>query len=232
MKKLFLILLISISLLSEDSLLNLPYFHVEATHTTQSGKVKVITIKRDKKDKCYNVTISPQDLFSGNIAGKHIPKECILSFVSNIGHIQPMTIASTIKTVGELEVLKFIDKDLKDPKKAILVDARQQEWFEQMTIPGSKNIPYTELEDRDEFPEDYEKALNTLGVTIKENQYIFKNAKKAVVYCNGAWCVQSKRFINKLRVLGYPEEKLLWYRGGLQSWLSLGMSVISPKSLE
>ena len=28
--------------------------------------------------------------------------------------------------------------------------------------------------------------------------------------------------------IGYPETKMKWYRGGMQSWLSLGLTTIKP----
>jgi rhodanese-related sulfurtransferase len=28
---------------------------------------------------------------------------------------------------------------------------------------------------------------------------------------------------------GYPEEKMKWYRGGIQSWISLGFPTIKPE---
>ncbi len=48
-------------------------------------------------------------------------------------------------------------------------------------------------------------------------------------FCNGSWCGQSPYAIKHLLKMGYPAEKLLWYRGGLQSWLMLGFNTIKPK---
>ena len=46
------------------------------------------------------------------------------------------------------------------------------------------------------------------------------------MFCNGAWCGQSTESMKALTAIGYPEEKLKWYRGGMQSWLSLGLTTV------
>ena len=33
--------------------------------------------------------------------------------------------------------------------------------------------------------------------------------------------------MKELIAIGYPEEKLKWYRGGMQSWLSLGLTTVN-----
>ena len=50
-----------------------------------------------------------------------------------------------------------------------------------------------------------------------------------LLFCNGIWCVQSRLAIEKLIKMGYPREKLLWYRGGLQDWLALGFTTVVPQ---
>jgi rhodanese-related sulfurtransferase len=48
------------------------------------------------------------------------------------------------------------------------------------------------------------------------------------MFCNGAWCGQSPESMKYLVEIGYPEEKMKWYRGGIQAWLSLGLPVVKP----
>jgi hypothetical protein len=43
------------------------------------------------------------------------------------------------------------------------------------------------------------------------------------------WCDQSPRAIKGLLHLGYPAEKLLYYRGGMQDWMILGLTVVTPE---
>ena len=58
----------------------------------------------------------------------------------NKGWLQPLAPEPGIVPVTEIEVLNAIS----DPN-AILVDMRTEEWFLDATIPGSVNIPYTEV---------------------------------------------------------------------------------------
>ncbi|MGD8570515.1 MAG: rhodanese-like domain-containing protein, partial [Gammaproteobacteria bacterium] len=39
---------------------------------------------------------------------------------------------------------------------------------------------------------------------------------------------QSPTAIKNLLALGYPAEKIYYYRGGMQAWQSLGMTVYKP----
>jgi rhodanese-related sulfurtransferase len=49
-----------------------------------------------------------------------------------------------------------------------------------------------------------------------------------VFYCNGAWCGQSPTNIKTLLMLGYPANKIKWYRGGMQDWRMLGLTTVPP----
>ena len=68
--------------------------------------------------------------------------------------------------------------------------------------------------------------MKLLHIQKVGDDYDFSHAKTALFFCNGAWCVQSRVAIQKLILMGYPKEKLLWYRGGLQDWLLFGFSVV------
>ena len=54
--------------------------------------------------------------------------------------IQPMHVAEGVTTVGELELLKFIENEVNNGT-GLLIDARTPSWHEKGTIPGSINIP-------------------------------------------------------------------------------------------
>lgn len=190
---------------------------------------KEIFIERAVPASCLSVHISPEDIFSGDYAGKNVPKECQKSIVTVVGKAQPMQLDPKILTVGEIEVLDFIKHKLMiNPDRYVLVDARKRDWFEQMTIPGSVNIPFDEIEYDPAIPEDFERVQTLLGFTGKEGNYDFSKAKTALIFCNGAWCVQSHLAIEKLVKMGYPKEKLLWYRGGLQDWVLFGFTTTKP----
>jgi rhodanese-related sulfurtransferase len=202
---------------------------ISVRHTHADGTVENVRIERNIPSTCLDVGIQTETIFGGNYAGTKVAKECQKSFVTVVGKAQPMSIAPGVQTVGEVEVLDFIAHKLSSmPQEYILVDSRKRDWFEQMTIAGSVNIPYDEIDFDSDFPEDSKRMMHLLGFEQTEKGYDFTKAKKALFFCNGPWCAQSRYAIQKLIKLGYPKEKLLWYRGGLQDWLIFGFSVVKP----
>ncbi len=140
--------------------------------------------------------------------------------------INPIELSPKIKTIGELELLKFLDSDVKK-NDGLLIDARMPAWFEKGTIPGSVNIPFTVLSKGLDSRHTV-KILKLLGATEKEGKWNFSKARKLMLFCNGSWCGQSPKALRNLSEIGYPEEKLFWYRSGMQSWLQLGLTTITP----
>lgn len=115
------------------------------------------------------------------------------------GTIQPMQIADGVKTVGELEVIEHLEQGLP------VVDARTRDFFVVSTLAGAVNIPYPD-------------TLARMNELNRERATIF--------FCNGPQCGQSPTAIHKLIEAGYPPEKMLYYRGGLHDWLTLGLPVV------
>ncbi len=124
--------------------------------------------------------------------------------------IQPMSPAEGVTTVGELEVLAA----LQDPD-VIVVDSRTTDWFAKGTIPGAVSIPYTEAVDR----------MGELGCEIDFEGWICEEARQVLLFCNGLWCGQSPTAIRRMIEEGYPAERISYYRGGMQSWRVLGLTV-------
>lgn len=62
---------------------------------------------------------------------------------------------------------------------------------------------------------------------VSKGKYDFSNAKELVLFCNGAWCPQSTFAIENLIAIGYPEEKISLYRGGMYSWKMLNLTTTS-----
>ena len=162
--------------------------------------------------------------------------------------IQPIQIAPGVRTVGELEVLDFIQHQLLDGT-GLLIDTRTPAWHQKGTIPGSINIPFTVFEMSADDPELIE-AMERLGVTergevpqwqryvegfglldgdLKNDVWDFSNAKEIVLWCNGPWCGQSPRAIRALLKQGYPPERIHWYRGGMQLWQLFGLTTVVPE---
>jgi rhodanese-related sulfurtransferase len=124
--------------------------------------------------------------------------------------IQPMIAAPGVATIGELELLDM----LADPE-ALVIDSRTREWFAGGSIPGAVNIPYLEAPDR----------LDELGCEIDFEGFDCAQARPVVLFCNGLWCGQSPSAIRRMIAAGYPADRIFYYRGGMQSWRMLGLSV-------
>ncbi|MCG7869022.1 MAG: rhodanese-like domain-containing protein [Candidatus Thiodiazotropha taylori] len=141
---------------------------------------------------------------------------------------QPMKVADGIETIGEVELIAFLQNQLAE-QQGLLIDARTEDWHERGTIPGSINIPFTHLnpaQGADEFT--LEESLQRLGARIVDGEWDFSQAKQLVIWCNGPWCGQSPTAIQGLIGIGYPKQKLLYYRGGMQLWRIYGLPVVSP----
>mgnify|MGYP003386543178 FL=1 len=113
----------------------------------------------------------------------------------------------------------------------MVIDSRTPDWVARGTIAGAVNIPWTGLDAKKGATElDIELiVIDEFGATKDDNgKWDFSNAKTLVLFCNGMWCGQSPRNINTLLSMGYPAEKLKWYRGGMQTWHVLGLSTVMP----
>ncbi|RXJ67687.1 sulfurtransferase [Halarcobacter ebronensis] len=231
MKSFLISLLLVINLFAMDSIM-LPLKGIEVTHTFRNGLTKNYTIQREVSKECMNIAVSVENFQSENLASNKISNSCKKSFVTTKGVIQPLVLIEGVTTVAELEVLDFIENKVKkEPLKYILVDSRKRDWFDKGTIPSSTNIPYDELTFDEDFLEEFHRAFKLLGVEIiDKGKYDFSKAKTALLFCNGSWCAQSPRAIKELVKIGYPKDKILWYRGGIAAWA--GVSLTLTEDLE
>lgn len=112
------------------------------------------------------------------------------------GELQPLEAAPDVRTVGELELMELVEQG------AVVVDCRTAGSFGKQTIPGSINIPHTEVvERRAELDQD----------------------RIAILFCNGPQCPQSPHAIREMLQAGHPARGLAYYRGGMHDWVSLAM---------
>ena len=142
--------------------------------------------------------------------------------------IQPEQIAEGVETIGELELLDYLGRIYKGDKSILVIDSRTPDWVSYGTIPGSVNIPWTTLNpEAGADPFAIEDILrDKFGVKKIEGLWDFSDVKTLVLFCNGIWCGQSPSNIRSLLRFGYPASKLKWYRGGMQNWENLGLTVI------
>lgn len=112
------------------------------------------------------------------------------------GTIQPIQAAPNVQTIGEIEVYQHQINNFP------IIDARKPDTTDGKSIPGSKNIPFDELAKRmDELDKDH----------------------PTVFFCNGPQCPQSAIGIRNLLVAGFPADRILYYRGGMHDWITLGL---------
>jgi rhodanese-related sulfurtransferase len=152
--------------------------------------------------------------------------------------VQPIEAVPGVETVGELEVLEFLKRMSAGDESIMLVDSRTPDWVMRGTIPGAVNIPWNKINTdaagtfetpgeadsivhilADEFGADYDPA---------SKKWDFGSAKTLILFCNGIWCPQSTANLRTLADMGYPVHKLKWYRGGMQDWVSVGLTTAKP----
>ena len=143
--------------------------------------------------------------------------------------INPIELSPGVETLGELEIIDYI-KQMSDGDKSILViDSRTPSWVRKGTIPGAINIPWVDLS--------VEKGADIASISkiitkqfharkLGDGSYNFSDAKTLVMFCNGMWCGQSPNNIRSLLKMGYPADKIKWYRGGMQNWENLGFNTV------
>ncbi|HYP68419.1 MAG TPA: rhodanese-like domain-containing protein [Thiobacillaceae bacterium] len=144
--------------------------------------------------------------------------------------IQPMVLAPGVDTIGELELIDYLRSIGTGRQDLMVVDSRTDDWTKRTgIIPGAVIIPWDKLFLAKNDPE---KIAEILEDRFKVQRFgplwDFSQAKTVIFYCNGAWCGQSPTNIKTLLSIGYPANKLKWYRGGMQDWKSLGLTTVAP----
>ncbi|NCA70730.1 MAG: rhodanese-like domain-containing protein [Sphingobacteriia bacterium] len=142
--------------------------------------------------------------------------------------IQPMQLAPGVETIGELELIQYLQR-AQQGEPVLIIDSRTGADIERGMIPGAVNIPYTKLDPAHADPAAVAELLELeLGAMRDESLWNFSHAKTLVFYCNGPWCGQSPTNIRALLALGYPPDRIKWYRGGMQVWEQFGLTTVRP----
>jgi rhodanese-related sulfurtransferase len=125
----------------------------------------------------------------------------ILTVDATWGTISPMHLAPGVSTVGELELIDHIAAGLP------LADTRLEHFYRAGTIPSARNIPHGQIKE----------SINSLDP-----------GTATVFFCNGPQCAATPDMIRTLLASGYPPEAILYYRGGIHDWMTLGLPIEVP----
>jgi rhodanese-related sulfurtransferase len=180
--------------------------------SVQHGESQVV-IKRNQD---LNNTINPAFAKTS----RQCPPSCI----------QPASLSIGVETIAELEVLDYLKQQSNGDDSILIIDSRLTDWVAKGTIPGAINIPWTKL--------DSEQGADSIaiGAILQEKLnarnlsglWDFTTARTLILFCNGIWCGEASNSIMNLLRYGYPAHKIKWYRGGMQSWQSLGLTTVTP----
>jgi len=161
----------------------------------------------------------------------------------------PLELDSAVKTVGELEIINFMIGKMRK-SQGVLIDVRGDREYRMATIPGSVNIPVTVFQ-KDPWDKEFVTMLEDFGAvhrgevssitrmledwglvdtSLLGKDWDFTNAKDLILWSNGPISRISPTAINLLLAVGYPAEKIRWYRGGLPAWQYWGFTMVNaPK---
>jgi rhodanese-related sulfurtransferase len=144
--------------------------------------------------------------------------------------IQPMTLAPGVETIGELEMIDYLRARSAGNENIIVVDSRDGDWPKRTgIIPGAVVVPWDKLFLARNDPEKVAEILEDKFKASRDGTFwSFSQSRTLVFYCNGPWCGQSPTNIKTLLALGYPANRIKWYRGGMQSWKALGLTTVAP----
>ena len=117
------------------------------------------------------------------------------------GEVQPMQLAPGVRTVGELDVIEHLDHGRP------IVDTRLEHFHRAGTIPGARWICHEDVLDH----------LDELDPGVL-----------TLFFCNGPQCKATPDAIGKLLGAGHPAAAILYYRGGIHDWMTLGYPVGPP----
>ncbi|MCI5109565.1 MAG: rhodanese-like domain-containing protein [Marivita sp.] len=135
--------------------------------------------------------------------------------------IQPMSAAAGVETLGELEVIGFLQNAV-STGTGLLVDVRMPGTFSSGSVPGAVNVPVATFLPENPYRND---LLSALGVSTPETAPGFAGAFTLVLFGNGPDDAAARDAITHLLGAGYPPSKIKYYRGGATTWSALGLNI-------
>jgi rhodanese-related sulfurtransferase len=143
--------------------------------------------------------------------GRACPSQCI----------EPGNAAAGVATLTELDVFGFMQRSV-SAGTGLLVDVRLPAEFSQGSIPGAISVPAPTLVANNPYLEDLLLALGAKGAM---GQMDFSGAFDLLIFDDGPWSPTAREAVQLLLDAGYPAQKILYYRGGLQLWHVFGLTV-------
>lgn len=130
-----------------------------------------------------------------------------------------------VASLTEVEVLAFLAGDLA-AGTGVMIDPRLPEAHAAGTLPGAVNLPLPTLARDNPYLGD---VLRALGATGGEaGDFDFSAAKLLLIHGNGPWQDEGAGAVQALLDLGYPADKLRFYRGGIRDWMLTGLALAMP----
>ncbi|SFV82095.1 hypothetical protein MNB_SUP05-12-740 [hydrothermal vent metagenome] len=143
--------------------------------------------------------------------------------------IQPTEpfLPARVATVTELDVIHAARDAAGGDTSVKVIDARTPGWVKKGTVPHAVNVPFTKLNSK-ALAKDPMAVVDILtaefGVVDMDGVLNYDKAKTLYLFCNGSWCGQSPAAIRALLTMGYPQDKIKYYRGGMNDWKLLGLT--------
>ncbi|MFT4742361.1 MAG: hypothetical protein ACI91Z_000333 [Yoonia sp.] len=140
--------------------------------------------------------------------------------------LAPLAVANNVPTIGEREVISFVATKVADGK-GLLIDSRNVDDRGTGFISTSVNIPSALLQPDNPFLND---ILQAMGAREFQGTLNFADALPLVVFDDGPSTLDAPNLITTLLNLGYPADKMSYYRGGMLVWTALGLNTEDAKS--
>ena len=134
--------------------------------------------------------------------------------------LSPMIVARNVPTMGELEVIDFLSNQV-ESGEGLLIDARLPADRALGFIPASVNVPAATVAPTNPYRDE---ILMALGAEQFQGVFNFTDAMSLVVFDAGPATQDASALITDLIAVGYPAEKIGYYRGGMLVWSTSGLS--------
>lgn len=135
--------------------------------------------------------------------------------------IAPLSAVEGVATVAEFEVISFLAENVASGD-GLLIDTRPIDARDAGAIAASISVPAELLDPNNPFRKD---ILVAMGAREFDGALNFADAMPLTIYDNGPLENDAARSVSLLVEAGYPKDKIKYYRGGIQVWTALGLSI-------